>query len=98
MHRPVKSGGTLKSVTVSMDADGKFYYSILMEYPKTECSKKIDADNCIGLDMSLPKLYVDSNGNSPKYTKPYRTIESRIAKIQKRMARKKRGSINYPVN
>lgn len=95
MHRPVKSGGTLKSVTISMDADGKFYYSILMEYPKTECSKKIDADNCIGLDMSLPKLYVDSNGNSPEYPKPYRTVESRISKIQKRMARKKRGSKNY---
>lgn len=40
MHRPIKSGGILKSVTVSMDADGKFYYSILMEYPKRSVLKR----------------------------------------------------------
>ena len=95
MHRPIKPNGKLKSVTVSMDPDGRCYYSILMEYPKQVHSTTIDPSNSIGLDMSLPKLYVDSNGCSPEYPKPYHAVESRIAKIQKRMSRKKYGSVNY---
>ena len=95
LHRPIRPNGKLKSVTVSMDPDGKCYYSILMEYPKHAKSTKIDPANSIGLDMSLPRLYVDSNGDSPDFPKPYRTVESRIAKIQRRMSNKRRGSANY---
>lgn len=97
LHRPIKPNGKLKSVTVSMDPDGKCYYSILMEYPKQVRSTTIDPANSIGLDMSLPKLYVDSNGDSPDFPKPYRTVESRIAKIQRRMSNKRRGSANYEI-
>ena len=75
--------------------DGKCYYSILMEYPKQIHSITIDHSNSVGLDMSLPKLYVDSNGVSPDFPKPYRTVESRIAKIQRRMSNKRRSSANY---
>ena len=95
LHRSIRPNGKLKSVTVSMDPDGKCYYSILMEYPKQVPSVKIEPANSIGLDMSLPKLYVDSNGDSPDFPKPYRTVESRIAKIQRRMSHKKHGSANY---
>ena len=95
LHRSIRPNGKLKSVTVSMDPDGKSYYSILMEYPKQVHVAKIDLDNSIGLDMSLPRLYVDSNGDSPDFPKPYRMVESRIAKIQRRMSNKRRGSANY---
>ena len=95
LHRSIKPNGKLKSVTVSMNPDGKCYYSILMEYPKQVHVAKIDPANNIGLDMSLPKLYVDSNGDSPDFPKPYRTVESRIAKIQRCMSHKKHGSANY---
>ena len=62
LHRKIRSGGVLKSVTVTQEPDGKRYYSILMEYPKRQISRKIDQDNGIGLDYSMPKLYVDSHG------------------------------------
>ena len=74
LHRSIQPDGKLKSVTVTMEPDGKRYYSILMEYPKQELTRDLDLDNAIGLDMSLPKLYVDSNGNTPDFPKPYRTI------------------------
>ena len=95
LHRKMKQGGKLKSVTVSMEPDGKFYYSILMEYSKTVVSHTIQPENSIGLDMSLPDLYVDDQGNTPDFPKPYRNMEKRIAAVQKRLSRKEKGSANY---
>ena len=95
MHRSIRPDGKLKSVTVTMESDGKRYYSILMEYPKQELTRDLDTDNAIGLDMSLPKLYVDSNGNTPDFPKPYRTMESKIKREQRKLSRKEKGSKNY---
>ena len=94
MHRSIRPGGTVKSVTVTSEPDGKTYYSILVEYPKKETSKKIP-EKMIGLDMSLPDLYVDNNGNTPEFSKPYRHMEPDLAKEQKRLSRKKEGSKRY---
>lgn len=95
MHREIQDGGKLKSVTVTLEADGKTYYSILVEYPKKEICHSIDPTNAIGLDMSLPKLYVDQNGASPDFPKPYRKMEQKIGKEQQKLARKKKDSKNY---
>ena len=59
--------------------DGRWYFSLLFEYPKQEIPKKTagkgpEAWEAIGLDMSLPELYVDSDGNTPAYPKPYRKL------------------------
>ena len=78
MHRPIKPDGTLKSVTVTHEPDGKWYFSILIEYPAEEvelsdglqkffASGDINAISGIGLDMSVPFLYIDSSGNKPSY-------------------------------
>lgn len=95
LHRAIRPDGKLKSVTVTMEPDGKRYYSILMEYPKQELTRNLNLDNAIGLDMSLPKLYVDSNGNTPDFPKPYRTMELKIKREQRKLSRKEKGSKNY---
>ena len=94
MHRSIRPGGTVKSVTVTSEPDGKTYYSILVEYPKKETSKKVP-EKMIGLDMSLPDLYVDNHGDTPEFTKPYRHMEPVLVKEQKRLSRKKEGSKRY---
>lgn len=95
LHRKIKPGGKLKSVTVTQEPDEKRYYSILMEYPKTHVSRTPNPDNGIGLDYSMPKLYVDSHGKSPEYPNPYRSMEPKLAKEQKKLSRKKPGSRRY---
>ena len=94
-HRKIRSGGRLKSVTVTLEPDGKYYYSILMEYPKTPVRKVSDPKKCIALDMSLPRFYVDQNNNAPDFPKPYRAMERKLAKEQRSLSRKKNGSNNY---
>ena len=95
LHRPVKPGGTLKSVTITQEPDGKRYYSILMEYPKPQAATQPVIQNGIGLDYSMPNLYVDSNGASPVFPKPYRTMEPKLSRAQKKLSRKKPGSKRY---
>lgn len=95
LHRPIKPGGKLKSVTITQEPDGKRYYSILMEYPKPQAATQPVIQNGIGLDYSMPNLYVDSNGASPVFSKPYRTMEPKLSRAQKKLSRKKPGSKRY---
>lgn len=115
MHRPIKPDGTLKSVTVTHEPDGKWYFSILIEYPAEEvelsdglqkffASGNINAISGIGLDMSVPFLYIDSSGNKPsyelnrkeiKFVKQYRKLEKRISKEQRRRSHMVKDSNNY---
>lgn len=118
-HRKVRPGGILKSVTVSHEPDGKWLFSLLFEYPAEERadfpdwirefseSGDLSGIRCIGLDMSLPHLYVDSNGNFPFYTlggkngsvvpfdKCYRKLEKKIAHEQRKLSHMVKGSHNY---
>ena len=45
--------------------------------------------------MSLPKLYVDSNGEEADFFKPYRQLEKRIAREQRKLSHMEKGSSNY---
>ena len=78
MHIPVRPGGQLKNVTVIHEPDGKWYFSIVLEYPAEEAEPSFglqqffkagdrDAVSAIGLDMSVPFLYVDNTGKKPSY-------------------------------
>ena len=97
IHRRVPCGYILKSATVSESKSGKYYISILYEFEDTNVSAADAADVCttVGLDYKSDGLYVDSNGISANMPHFYRESESRLAWLQKQLARKKRGSKNY---
>lgn len=100
LHRKVKPGGLLKNCTVVHEPDGRWYFSLVFEYPKvpvekTAKGKPADKLRLVGLDMSLPELYVDSEGNVPNYPKPYRRLQGRIAKEQRKLSRMEKKSKNY---
>ena len=98
LHRDIPEGGTLKSVTVTHEPDGKWYFSLAFEYPKQEAPNRVsdpEKVSHIGLDMSLPRLYVDSNGETADFHKPYRVLERRIAKEQRKLSHMTKDSMNY---
>ena len=94
-HRPVKKNGKLKSVTVSREPNGKYYVSLLFEYPEKKRSYDIDPDNAIGLDMSMSEFYIDSNGDRKDTPHAYKKLQNRIAVEQRRLSHMKKGSSNY---
>lgn len=99
LHRMIQPGGILKSVTVTHEPSGKWYFSLAFEYPRKEYQAKeaLKPENIkhIGLDMSLPKLYIDSNGEEADFFKPYHQLEKRIAREQRKLSHMTKGSSNY---
>ena len=82
------------SMTVSKNACGEYYCSILFEREQ-DLEQNIRLSNSIGLDFSPGNLYVDSNNNSAPNYKPYKQLNSKkLAKLQRRLARKEKGSNN----
>lgn len=93
IHRTAPADYILKSVTVSMESDNKFYVSVLYEYESQDTKPIIN--NHIGLDYKSDGLYVDSNNiciNMPKF---YKLSEEKLAKEQRKLSRKTKGSNSY---
>ena len=91
-HRQIPSGYKLKSVTVSQSPTGKYFASILYEYVAE--IKQVKPSSAIGLDFSMPELYVDSNGDSPKYPRFYRRMQAKLAKEQRKLSKRMKGGKN----
>ena len=114
-HRGIKSGGILKAVTVTHEKTGHWTFTLLYEYQADDWegtwplldfleTGDISFLRHIGIDMSLPHLYVDSDGNLPGYenngnyvgfSKAYHKLESRIAAEQRKLSRMVYDSSNY---
>jgi len=87
-----KIEGDFRSVTVSKTPTNKYYVSILV---KTNVSPLPSTGNMVGIDVGLKDLFVLSNGlvaNNPRW---FRKNQSKLAKAQKHLSRKKRGSSRY---
>lgn len=94
LHRMPKKDWKLKSATVSQSSDGKFYASILFEY-ESDINHQVDINNAIGLDYASNGLFVDSNGKRGTNYKFYRESQKKLAKEQRKLSRKVKGSKNY---
>lgn len=83
--------GVIKSCTISKTPSNIYYISILVE---TEIDRLESIDKKIGVDMGLKEFIICSDGfrvDNPKY---FRKSEKRLAKLQKDLSRKQKGSNN----
>ena len=92
-HREVPEDWSLKSVTVKRVPSGKYYVSILFEYENQIGEREID--RVLGLDFSMPELYVTSEGEHCGYPKYFRQAEQKLARAQRRLSKMQKGSANY---
>ena len=98
LHREIPEEYVLKSVTVSREASGKYYASLLYEYAacenQTEC-RILSSENVLGLDYAMNGLAVFSDGSRCDYPKYYRKAEQRLAREQRKLSHCQKGSGNY---
>jgi len=92
-HRKIPPEYNIKSCTLSMTASGKYYIAILTEYEKQIDNKEIES--VVGLDFAMDGLFVDSEGEKANYPKFYRQMLEKLAKEQRKLSRKKKGSSNW---
>ena len=83
--------GVVKSVTITMTTDNKYYVSMLVE----EENKPVKPVNkMIGLDLGIKDLIVDSNGKKYKNHKYLTKSQSKLAKEQRKLSKMVKGSNN----
>lgn len=92
IHRHVLDDWKLKSATVSMEADGSYYVSVLYEY---EADIVVNHDsNAIGLDYKSQGLYTDSNGYCARMPHFYKKSMKRLGRFQRKLSKCTSGSNN----
>lgn len=95
IHRKAPDGYQLKLVTVFIAQTGRFYASVLYEYEEdTPVFVPSETMTHIGLDYKSDGLYVDSEGNACGMPHYYRRSEKQLARAQRRLSRKQKGSAN----
>jgi putative transposase len=94
--------GQLKSVTVSQTSSGQYFVSCLFDdgqSPPTPLNKAgaegegIEG-KAIGIDMGINHYVITSDGTKHGNPKYYRQYEKKLAKAQKRLSKKTKGSNN----
>lgn len=93
LHRGLPEKAVIKGASISRSSDGKFFCSVIVSFEINVIPA--DTEAAIGLDYKSDGLYIDSNGTSPNYPKFYRKAEKRLAREQRKLSRKKKGSSNY---
>lgn len=95
-HRRPLHWWKLKAATVSKTASGKYFCSLLYEYPEKEReARPIDPERVLGLNYSMRYLYVDSGGGRGDPPRALQKSEKKLAEMQRRLSRMERGSKNY---
>ncbi len=87
-HRDIE--GKIKTCTIKRDVD-QWYAIFTVEIEK---SVKVPVETKIGIDVGLIDLLALSNGEMVKPPKFLRKSEQKLAKEQRRLSRKRRGSNN----
>ena len=91
VHREIK--GKIGKVTITKTPSGKYFVSVFTEEEYVTPFEK--TNKSVGLDMGLKDLLVTSDGetfNNNRYTRKY---ECKLAKAQRHLSRKKKGSRGF---
>lgn len=89
IHRQPEENWIIKSATISLEGDGKYYASVLFQFDDKKPNYVPDIENAIGLDYASEGLYVDNQGNKGSNHKYYRDSHEKLAKAQRKLSRKK---------
>lgn len=87
--RPLPKGASPSTVTVSQDAAGRWFVSMLCEDPSVK-SLPVNG-NAVGIDVGLEHLLTLSSGEKITNPRHERKDRARLALAQRRLARKAKG-------
>ena len=91
VHREIK--GKIGKVTVTKTPSGKYFVSVFTEEEYISSLKK--TGKSVGVDMGLKDLLVTSEGETFKNNRYTRRYECKLAKAQRHLSRKKKGSRGF---
>lgn len=84
-----------KSATFKRDATGRWYLTLTAEFEMPDLPlQPADPNDVVGIDVGLKDFAVLSTGERIAPPKHYRQLERRLAKAQRRLSRRQKGSKN----
>jgi putative transposase len=89
--RPLPEAAMPRTVTLSRDTAGRYFVSILLE---DDSAPLPGATGQVGIDLGLHAMVVLDSGEKVGNPRFFAQDETRLAKAQRRLARKQRGSKN----
>ena len=85
-------GGKIKRATISKSKSGNYYVSLCCDVDDILQLDKTGA--IIGIDLGIKDFLIDSNGNKIENPHYYVKTQQKLAKFQKQLSRKPKGSKN----
>uniref|UniRef100_UPI0011AF9398 RNA-guided endonuclease TnpB family protein n=1 Tax=Macromonas bipunctata TaxID=183670 RepID=UPI0011AF9398 len=89
--RQIPPAAKVTTVTVSKDAAGRYFVSLLCD---DVVSAKPEVAEKIGIDLGLTHFAILSDGEKIPAPNAFRKHEKKLAKLQRKLAKKKKGSKN----
>jgi putative transposase len=93
-HRLIPAGFIIKTATISLKFDG-WYISLSLEdksIPVFIPDETPREENTLGIDLGLIDFLVDDTGNNEPIPQYYRKSQDKLAKLQKKLSSKRKGS------
>ena len=90
--RQLPKAAKLTSITISKDSSNRYFVSIQVE---DEVAKKKKLKTAIGIDLGVESFLATSNGDKVKSINVFRKSQAKLAKYQRRLAKKVKGSSGY---
>ena len=87
--RTIPKAAKVTTVTVSVDASGRYFVSMLCD---DAVAKKPAVQGKVGIDLGLTHFAILSNGEKVAAPNTFRKNAVKLAKLQRRMAKKTKGS------
>ncbi|WP_242439027.1 RNA-guided endonuclease InsQ/TnpB family protein [Streptomyces sp. CB00455] len=96
--RPIPAGLTPVKLTVTRDRAGRFFLHVLVEERIAPLPAALvpgaDAPKAAGLDLGLAALVTLDDGSTVQHPRLLRKYEKRLARLQRELHRKQKGSCN----
>ena len=89
-HRDIKGG--IKQITIKRGASGKWFASVIEEQESNIKKKQIN--KVVGIDLGIIDVVYDSDGNKITNPRHLKKKAEKLAHLQRRMSKKKKGSNN----
>lgn len=84
----------IRSATLSKTKSGKYFLSILIELPQKEIVRFEQTNKHVGIDLGVKNFVITSDGEIFENKHFFKLQEKKIAKLQRQMSRKQKGSNN----
>ncbi len=84
----------IRSATLSKTKSGNYFLSILVELPQEEIIRFEHTNEDVGIDLGVKDFVITSDGELFENKHFFKTQEKRIAKLQRQLSKKQKGSNN----